>query len=605
MKKLLLLLAPLTLGLMVGCSYDDSAILDKITELEKEQDEMQAQIDAQQALLDALANNLTITAVTQNDNGYTITFSDGSSMTIKNGEQGEKGDKGDNGEKGEQGDSFIESIEVGEEDVTFTLADGTVIVIPLGSDSGDTSSEDNKIYYTTSDNTKLFPKTDASLYGAILISNTYKDGQGVLVFDDAITSIGNYAFQNCSSLTSLTIPDSVTEIGEAVFYGCSSLKEFKGKFASEDGRCLVIDGKLVAFATFGLTQYSIPDSVTSIGDYAFYDCTSLTSVTIGNSVTSIGGDAFKNCTGELILNCSCLGLYGGQFTKVVIGNGVTSIGSSAFSGCTSLTSITIPDSVTSIGEEAFYGCTGELIINSKVVETDYDKYSYPARYGWLNGANFTKLTIGNNVTSIGERAFLDCSLLTSITIPDSITSIGEGAFSGCTSLTSITIPDSVTLIGNYAFGGCSSLTSITIGNGVTEIGYEAFMGCTSLTSITIPDGVTEIGTSTFENCSSLTSVTIPDGVTSIGSDAFRDCSSLTSITIPDSVTEIGDWAFSRCSSLTYVYCKPTTRPSGGYGMFDNNALGRTIYVPTESVVAYKNAKYWKDYASRIEGYDFE
>ena len=356
MKKLLLLLAPLTLGLMVGCSYDDSAILDKITELEKEQDEMQAQIDAQQALLDALANNLTITAVTQNDNGYTITFSDGSSMTIKNGEQGEKGDKGDNGEKGEQGDSFIESIVVGEEDVTFTLTDGTVIVIPLGSDSGDTSSEDNKIYYTTSDNTKLFPKTDADLYGAILISNTYKDGQGVLVFDDAITSIGNYAFQNCSSLTSITIP---------------------------------------------------------------------------NSVTSIGKSAFENCTGELILNCSCLGLYGGQFTKLVIGNGVTSIGERAFDGCSSLTSVTIPDSVTSIGYCTFQNCT-----------------------------SLTSITIPDSVTSIGEWAFRGCSSLTSITIPDSVTSIGNSAFRGCTSLTSVTIPDSVTSIGESAFYYCTSLTEV-------------------------------------------------------------------------------------------------------------------------------------------------
>ena len=208
MKKLFLLLATLTLGLMVGCSYDDSAILDKIAEMEKEHDEMQAQIDAQQKLLDALANKLTITNVTQTSNGYTITLSDGTSMTIKDGEPG---------------DNFIESIVVGEEDVTFTLTDGTVIVIPLGCSSGDTSAENNKIYYTTSDNTKLFPITGASLYGAILISNTYKDGQGVLVFDDAVTTIGVEAFAYCSSLTSVTIPDSVTMIGDYAFDHCSSL----------------------------------------------------------------------------------------------------------------------------------------------------------------------------------------------------------------------------------------------------------------------------------------------------------------------------------------------------------------------------------------------
>ena len=268
MKKLLLLLAPLTLGLMVGCSYDDSAILDKIAEMEKEHDEMQAQLDAQQTLLDALANNLTITAVTQTDNGYTSTFSDGTSMTNKDGE---KGDKGDNGDKGEQGDSFIESIVVGEEDVTFTLADGTVIVIPLGSggssDGGEPSAENNKIYYTTSDNTKLFPKTDASLYGAILISNTYKDGQGILVFDDAVTMIGSSAFSYCYSLTSVTIPDSVTSIGDYAFSGCTSL-----------------------------TSITIPDGVTVIRWSAFNGCSSLTSITIPDSVTSIGMEAFNGCT---------------------------------------------------------------------------------------------------------------------------------------------------------------------------------------------------------------------------------------------------------------------------------------------------------------------
>ena len=291
MKKLFLLLAPLTLGLMVGCSYDDGAILDKIAEMEKEHDEMQAQIDAQQKLLDALANKLTITDVTQTSNGYTITLSDGTSMTIKDGEPG---------------DNFIESIVVGEEDVTFTLTDGTVIVIPLGcssSGSGDTPAENNKIYYTTSDNTKLFPRTDASLYGAILISNTYKDGQGVLVFDDAVTTIGIEAFSWCESLTSVTIPDSVTEIGDYAFSNCSSLQEFKGKFASEDGRCLIIDCVLYSFAPAGLTEYTIPDSVTTIENATFDDCSSLTSVTIPDSVTTIGTQAFRGCSSLISVYC--------------------------------------------------------------------------------------------------------------------------------------------------------------------------------------------------------------------------------------------------------------------------------------------------------------
>ena len=256
MKKLLLLFAPLTLGLMVGCSYDDSAILDKIAEMEKEHDEMQAQIDAQQTLLNALANKLTITAVTETENGYIVKFSDGSTATISDGKDG---------------DSFLKSIVVGEEDVTFTLADGTVIVIPLGSggssDGGEPSAEDNKIYYTTTDGKKLFPyNSGGATFGAILISNTYDNGQGVLTFDDTITSIGDHAFYHCSSLASITIPDSVTSLGDYAFFYCSSL-----------------------------TNVTIVNGVTSIGNSAFNGCKSLASITISDSVTSIGSQVFSFC----------------------------------------------------------------------------------------------------------------------------------------------------------------------------------------------------------------------------------------------------------------------------------------------------------------------
>ena len=211
----------------------------------------------------------------------------------------------------------------------------------------------------------------------------------------------------------------------------------------------------------------IEDGVTSIGNDAFYNCTSLTSITIPNSVTSIGAYAFSNCS---------------SLTNITIPNSVTSIENYAFRNCSSLTSITIPDSVTSIGTATFYGCK-----------------------------NLTSITIPDSVTSIGESAFAYCSSLTSITIPDSVTSIGEAAFSNCWYLTNITIPDSVTSIGEYAFQSCSSLTSITIPDGVTSIGRYAFSGCISLTSITIPDSVTSIGNSAFSNCESLTAISLGCG----------------------------------------------------------------------------------------------
>ena len=250
---------------------------------------------------------------------------------------------------------------------------------------------------------------------------------------------------------------------------------------------------------------------------------------------------------------------------------------------------------------------------------------------WKDGVG--TLYFNEDITVVRDFAFAYCSSLTSITIPDSVTSIGDSAFNYCTSLTSITIPDGVTSIGEYAFLYCSSLTSVTIPDSVTSIGNYAFSGCSGLksfkgkyassdgrclikdgeligfapcglTQYTIPDSVTSIGDGAFSDCDSLTSITIPDSVTSIGDNAFYFCTSLTSITIPDGVTSIGDYAFLGCNSLKEVYCKPTTPPTGGFSMFNNNASGRKIYVPSNSVSAYKSASGWSDYKNYIVGYDF-
>ena len=325
----------------------------------------------------------------------------------------------------------------------------------------------------------------------------YKGSGGDVVIPDGVTSIGGYAFFNCSSLTSVTIPTGVTSIWPYAFSGCSSL-----------------------------SSVTIPVGVTSIGDGAFHDCYSLTSVTIPEGVTSIGKSAFYNCRG---------------LTSVTIPVGVTEIGSEAFSGCYSLTSLTIPNGVTSIGNNAF-DCSvlhsdseGFVILGSVL-------YSYHGPGG--------DMVIPESVTSIGDNAFNRCNSLTSVTIPVGVTNIGGSAFSGCCNLTSVTVPESVTSIGDSAFKSCGSLMSLTIPTKVTSIGDCVFYGCRNLTSVMIPDSVTSIGGSAFYNCSSLRSVTIPASVTSIGNSAFYECHNLTSVTIPEGVTSIGDRAFAWCRNLT-------------------------------------------------------
>ena len=414
---------------------------------------------------------------------------------------------------------------------------------------------------------------------------------------NSVTSIGRSAFSHCTSLTSVTIPGSVTSIGLYAFTSCTSLTGIwvaeGNSHYSSDASGVLFDKNMTDLIQcpgkfFG--AYTIPDSVASIGAYAFSDCTSLTSVTIPTSVTSIGRSAFEDCSSLTSVtipdSVTSIGAWAFRdctsLTSVTIPNSVTSIGNGAFGWCKSLTGVTIPDSVTSIGEYAFAYCTSLTSV------TIPDSVTSIGEYAFRDCTSLTSVTIPNSVTSIGEHAFTSCTSLTSVTIPDSVTSIGRSAFSHCTSLTSVTIPGSVTSIGLYAFTSCTSLTGIwvaegnshyandasgvlfdkgmtaliqcpggfsgayTIPDNVTSIGESAFEDCASLTSVTISDSVTSIGDWAFYNCKSLTSVTIPDSVTSIGDNAFEDCSSLTSVTIPDSVTSIGNAAFRDCSSLTNV-----------------------------------------------------
>src|SRR5574344_1616740 len=335
-----------------------------------------------------------------------------------------------------------------------------------------------------------------------------------------LTSIEDYAFQNCKGLTTFDISGAtnLTTIGEGAFNGCSSL-----------------------------TSVTIPSSVTSIGASAFNGCSSLTSVTIPVSVTSIGERAFKDCSGLTLIDLSDA-------------NGLQTIGGYAFYNSNATFTTTTGssatavkyDALTSIGDYAFTSCSGL---------TTFD----------MSGAT--------NLTSIGDNAF-STSGLTSITIPASVTSIGDHAFSSCSGLTSVTIPASVTFIGGSAFYYCTGLTSIDLSatNKLQTIGEEAFSYCSAAKFITTTgssdtpvkyDALTSIGVNAFYGCSGLKDFDMSGAtnLTAIGDAAFCKCSGLTSVTIPASVTSISGSAFYYCSKLSTVYLEPTTPPSLGTDIF--------------------------------------
>ena len=405
-----------------------------------------------------------------------------------------------------------------------------------------------------------------------------------ITIPESVTSIGNYAFSRCRSLTSINIPEGVTSIGGRAFDGTAWY------YNLPDG--VVYIGK-VLYEYKGTmpanSSIEVREGTVSISPYAFDGCSRLAAITIPEGVTSIGDGTFEGCS---------------SLKSITIPEGVTSIGNYAFDYCSSLTDITLPEGVTSIGGRAFGGTAWYNNQPDGVVYIGKVLYEYKGTMP----AN-TSIEVREGTVSISPHAFYNCSGLTSITIPEGVTSIGNYAFAYCSSLTKINIPEGVTSIGRYAFDECSSLKSITIPEGVTSISDWAFYNCSSLktvinysdlslergssdngyvayyadrviniddvidgyafktkngvhyltgyigddTALTLPTDFKgenyQIGERAFYNCSSLTAITIPESVTSIGNYAFYNCSSLKSITIPEGVTSIGEYAFYNCRSL--------------------------------------------------------
>ena len=393
---------------------------------------------------------------------------------------------------------------------------------------------------------------------------------------EGLTKIEDGAFYKCTGLTSVTIPSSVMKIGQETFAYCNNLTSIKVKsglyYDSRNGCNAIIatnSNKLIqgcagtvipntvesialgAFAGTGIKEINIPGSVTSIGEYAFYDCHDLTSVIIQNGVTEIGKCAFELC-------------YNLIFVKLP--NSLTNIKYGTFANDYSLKSITIPNGVKKLGDHSFYCCE-----------------------------SLTSVSLPNSITELERSVFGLCISLNNITIPNSVTTIGKYAFSGCADLTSVTIPNSVTTIDRSAFAYCSNLESITIPNSVTSIGHGAFAACYGLTSVTIPSGVTAIGEKAFYGCIGLQNVysqiETPFEIDELAFD------------ISDIVSSFEFYGYNGSDSGEFIT----------YDIFLNNYVEidnpnhiyetATLYVPVGTKEAYRSAPGWNRF-DKIEEYDF-
>jgi hypothetical protein len=378
----------------------------------------------------------------------------------------------------------------------------------------------------------------------------------------------------------------------------------------------------------------IPNGVTSINDYGFYNYHNLQSVTIPNTVTYIGESAFRNCglKSDLIIPGSVksigkLAFSSSGIRSVTIKDGVKSIGASAFSGCRDLAVVTLPKSVTEIGIGAFdntrwlnsyegdFAIVNNILIKYKGKDADVTIPNGVVSFAegaFGDNKSIKSVTIPNSVKSISNYAFSGCSNLSAINIPNSVTSIGNNAFAGCVSLSAIDIPDSVTSIGDNAFASCSSLRAIDIPYSVTSIGYNAFASCNSLSAVNIANSTVNIGNGAFlgtrfviDNKDEFVivnnillaykgksaNVTIPGGVKNIGGTAFLNyantSSPIESVTIPDGVTRIGDGAFYNCNNLKSVTI-PSSVTSIGDEAFYRCAL-TSITIPNSVTSIGKSA----------------
>ena len=326
-----------------------------------------------------------------------------------------------------------------------------------------------------------------------------------VTFSKNLKSIGNRAFVRCTKIEKINLPKSLTEVDTYgwnwwyPFDGCSNLKTIE----FEEGITQIPTG---IFGNTGLENVKIPDTVTSIGERSFADCTKLEKIIFSEKIETINGRAFLGCS---------------SLKSVSLPDSITSMDTEIFSGCTSLSSVKLPNKCVNITSSTFEGCT-----------------------------SLTEITLPDTVTTIQDHAFKNCTALKTINWSKSITDIQSYAFENCDALTKLDIPNTVTNIGTGAFYECGGFTDIAVPNSVKSLGSKVFENCDALTDVKLGTGITQIPTSCFEHCDALPSVVLPYRVSKVGDNAFKNCVELTEITIPRATTSISTSAFSYPAKMT-------------------------------------------------------
>ena len=394
------------------------------------------------------------------------------------------------------------------------------------------------------------------------------------------TEIGSSAFCECNNLTQIVFPEGLQKIGSNAFYDCTSLNQVVfpetllsiGENAFGHG-----DGK----PSNKIKELCIPDSVTSIGRYAFSRCDALETVSIGSGLATISDSTFYQCT---------------TLKTLTLSEGLVTIGSSAFRGCTALEEVVFPSSVKTIDSYAFRDCTAlsQVVIPDAV--TALNSYSF------AGNTALRSVVLGSGVKSINTYTFEDCGNLETLEvsaknttfhssgnciiktstkelvlgsaiaqIPANVTSIGKYAFADRTALVSIQIPDKVTKVDNYAFADCSNLEQVTMGSGLTTLGTNVFYNCSKLTQVQFGSKLQTIGTSAFKFCTGLTQLQFGSSLQTIDDYAFEGCTGLTTLVLPEGLKTLGYQCFMNCTGLTDVtICKSLTSTDNG-----NNFKGCT------------------------------